>query len=994
MAKKIRKFFRRLGENRTLLLGVVFLAMFAVLIGRLFILQVVHGEEYADNFELQITKTRTLESTRGNIYDRNGKLIAGNKVSYSVTIEDNGTYNTTKERILSLNAELYRLCKLIRANGDSIDTSAFPIEVDENGAFVFTGEEGTTRDRFRADIYGQKKIDDMTAEQKSSSAETLMAFLAGPDGFGLDAYSDDEKYAYSAKDFEEYGLPYQTDESGNAVLSLSNQERLEILVVRYKMKQTNYQKYVRVTVASGVSSNTTAAIAENEDVLQGVSISEDSERVYYDGKYFSSLIGYTGQASSDELTELNEELKSQGKEETYSTESIVGKSGLEQYLETTLQGTDGSEEIIVNNVGKELETVEGSLVEPKQGNNVYLSIDYDLQIAVYKILEQRIAGILKQYLSDVKSVDTSTLANTDAVPIPIYDVYNALIENSTIDISHFSAADATEREQRIYALFQQKLQQVLAEITQELTGETATVYNDLSDEMQEYETFIVDKLLSSTMGILSSTAIDEKDATYQAWNDGTISLRDYLTYAASQNWIDVSALTQDDAYLDSQEVYQKLTEVILDRLANNTTFAKKMYHYMLLQDMIDGYDICNLMYDQNLLTKEDDDYAAYVAGNMTPFQLLSDKIAKLEITPAQLALDPCSGSAVITDPNTGAILACVSYPGYDNNRLANQMDTAYWAKLNTDESSPLYNKATQQKTAPGSTFKPLMAVAGLSEGVITPTSTINCNGLFGEGLVNESDYVHCHQLSGHGDLNIVGAIQNSCNVFFCTLGYRLGLDENGTFTQKRSLEMIQKYADMFKLDEKTGIEISETDPNVTDSLPIPSSIGQGTNNYTTTQLARYVTTIANSGTVYNLSLLQKATDSDGNDIDIGADFGPTVNSEMDVDSSIWDLVHEGMRKVISVSNATIFPESWPVELSGKTGTAQEDRTRANHGLFIGFSHYESRDDIALAARIPFGYSSMNAELVAKDILDYYYGLSDDVLSGQANSNGVASVRAD
>lgn len=994
MAKKIRKLFRRLGENRTLLLGVVFLAMFAVLIGRLFILQVVHGEEYADNFELQITKTRTLESTRGNIYDRNGKLIAGNKVSYSVTIEDNGTYNTTKERILSLNAELYRLCKLIRANGDSIDISTFPIEVDENGAFVFTGEEGTTRDRFRADIYGQKKIDDMTAEQKSSSAETLMTFLAGPDGFGLDAYSDDEKYAYSAKDFEEYGLPYQTDESGNAVLSLSNQERLEILVIRYKMKQTNYQKYVRVTVASGVSSNTTASIAENEDVLQGVSISEDSERVYYDGKYFSSLIGYTGQASSDELTELNEELKSQGKEETYSTESIVGKSGLEQYMETILQGTDGSEEIIVNNVGKELETVEGSLVEPKQGNNVYLSIDYDLQIAVYKILEQRIAGILKQYLSDVKSVDTSTLANTDAVPIPIYDVYNALIENSTIDISHFSAADATEREQRIYALFQQKLQQVLAEITQELTVETATVYNDLSDEMQEYETFIVDKLLSSTMGILSSTAIDEKDATYQAWNDGTISLRDYLTYAASQNWIDVSALTQDDAYLDSQEVYQKLTEVILDRLANNTTFAKKMYHYMLLQDMLDGYDICNLMYDQNLLTKEDDDYAAYVAGNMTPFQLLSDKIAKLEITPAQLALDPCSGSAVITDPNTGAILACVSYPGYDNNRLANQMDTAYWAKLNTDESSPLYNKATQQKTAPGSTFKPLMAVAGLSEGIITPTSTINCNGLFGEGLVNESDYVHCHQLSGHGDLNIVGAIQNSCNVFFCTLGYRLGLDENGTFKQKRSLEMIQKYADMFKLDEKTGIEISETDPNVTDSLPIPSSIGQGTNNYTTTQLARYVTTIANSGTVYNLSLLQKATDSDGNDIDMGADFGPTVNSEMDVDSNIWDLVHEGMRKVISVSNATIFPESWPVELSGKTGTAQEDRTRANHGLFIGFSHYESRDDIALAVRIPFGYSSMNAELVAKDILDYYYGLSDDILSGQANSNGVASVRAD
>ena len=138
------------------------------------------------------------------------------------------------------------------------------------------------------------------------------------------------------------------------------------------------------------------------------------------------------------------------------------------------------------------------------------------------------------------------------------------------------------------------------------TVDDAAVYNDLSDEMQEYETFIVDKLLSNSLGILSTTAINEKDDTYQAWNDGTISLRSYLMYAASQNWIDVSALTQDDAYLDSQEVYQKLTELILDRLTTNTTFAKKLYHYMLLQDMLDGYDICNLMYDQNLLTKEDD----------------------------------------------------------------------------------------------------------------------------------------------------------------------------------------------------------------------------------------------------------------------------------------------------------------------------------------------------------------------------------------------------
>ena len=100
----------------------------SILIGRLFYLQIVKGEDYLQNYELSIRRTSTIQGTRGNIYDRNGKLIAGNKVSYSVTIEDNGTYNTTKERILSLNAELYRLCKLIRANGDSIDTSTFRLK--------------------------------------------------------------------------------------------------------------------------------------------------------------------------------------------------------------------------------------------------------------------------------------------------------------------------------------------------------------------------------------------------------------------------------------------------------------------------------------------------------------------------------------------------------------------------------------------------------------------------------------------------------------------------------------------------------------------------------------------------------------------------------------------------------------------------------------------------------------------------------------------------
>ena len=822
---------------RTTVLIFIFAALSMVLIHRLFSLQIIHGQEYADNFSIMTTKTRTLKSTRGNIYDRNGQVLASNELSYSITLEDSGDYANNTEKNRSLNGEIYKIIQIIESNGDSI-SSDFRISVDSSGNYSYD-VEGTTLSRFKADVYGHSYIDDLTTEEANASAQQMVEDMLKRYEI---PYDHSDYKASELKKAQEAGLPEQ----------LTKEETLKIISVRYALSTTSFRKYIPVTIATDASENTVAAIQENKSLLEGVDVQEDSVRVYTDSIYFAPLLGYTGKISSDELADLRTENPDAG----YSTTSIVGKSGLEKVMESTLQGKDGSEKVYVDYYGKVLQIGEDSKEDPVQGNNVYLTIDKDLQIACYKVLEQKIAGVLVANIQNIKTFKADENTDASTIPIPIYDVYYALLNNSVIDIDHFTAADASETEQKIAAALERKQEEIFRKVDEQLTGSDTKPYKDLSEEMKGYVSYIVNDLLMDKTGILSETSIDKNDEMYKAWTkDETISLQEYLTYAASQNWIDVSALTQDDAYLDSQEVYQKLTEVILDRLANNTTFAKKMYHYMLLQDMLDGYDICNLMYDQNLLTKEDDDYAAYVAGNMTPFQLLSDKIAKLEITPAQLALDPCSGSAVITDPNTGAILACVSYPGYDNNRLANQMDTAYWAKLNTDESSPLYNKATQQKTAPGSTFKPLIAVAGLSEGIITPTSTINCNGLFGEGLVNESDYVHCHQLSGHGDLNIVGAIQNSCNVFFCTLGYRLGLDENGTFTQKRSLEMIQKYADMFKLDEKTGIEISETDPNVTDSLPIPSSIGQGTNNYTTTQLARYVTTIANSGTVYNLSLI-------------------------------------------------------------------------------------------------------------------------------------------
>lgn len=971
MAKKIIKFFKRFFSHRLSVLLIVFLLMSSFLLVRLFQLQIVQGEEYAENFTIMTTRERRLKSTRGNIYDRNGNLIAYNELSNSVTFEDSGRYSSTRERNLSLNSEIYRLINLIESCGDTI-TSDFHIIVDDSGNFAFDLEEGTTSlNRFRADVYGQSSIDDLTAEQSSATAEQIMEYLSGADNYAL--YN--EENPYTEEELAEYGLPAE----------FTREEQLKIVTVRYLLWQTSFQRYVQVTIATDVSDSTVAAIYENQDSLPGVAIAEDSIRVYNYSESMASIIGYTGSASQEELEELSEE------RDDYDSTSVIGKAGIEQYMETTLKGTDGSEEVTVDSVGRVQSINEESRVEPVQGNDVYLTIDRDLQEACYQILEQRIAGILVSNIQPIKSLEAAGIdpSETDAIPIPIYDVYYALIENSVINLDHFTEAGASAMEQWVYQAFLQKQEEVQSAVSAQLSADTSVPYSQLSSEMQEYVDYIVDDMLTEA-GILNSETIDTSDSVYQQWNsEHSISLQAFLSYAASQNWVDVTRLSQENSYLDSTEVYQALTEYILQEMAEDSWFYRIYYKYMLQDDILSGEDICQLLYDQGVLSTEDNAYASFQAGTLSAYDLMIQKISSLEITPAQLALDPCSGSIVVVDPDTGEVLALVSYPGYDNNRLANQMDTDYYYQLYYDLSTPFYNKATQQLTAPGSTFKLVTIAAGLNEGVIDNSTIINCNGLFGEGLVDTADQLHCWYLAGHGDLDVIGAITNSCNVFLCTTAYFLG-QENGEFSQSLALEKIQEYAELFGLGRETGIQITESSPQISTAMPLPSAIGQGTHAYTTSQLARYASTIYNNGTIYQLNLLDKVTDSDGN---VLQEYSPVIEDQMQLDDWIWEDIHEGMREMIQGSGVL---SSLNLELYGKSGTAQESDVRPDHGLFMGHAHSGNKEDIAFAARIAYGYSSTNAATVVRDMLNYYYELEDEseILTGGSTQSGLSNDHND
>lgn len=942
-------------NSRLIVFLVVIVLLAALLLERLFHLQIVQGETYQNDFSLRILKERTLKSSRGNIYDRNGKPIAYNELSNCITFEDNGSYSSTHIKNLTINSTLYHVIQLIEEEGDSVESVVddFRIALDEDGSYYYTAS-GFTLNRFKADLFGEALIDNLKAEYLNIEAADLMELLVGTGQFGYGIL--DPKITEEER--EEYGLP----------ATYTDHELLQLTALRAAIAAYSFQRYQTVTIARDVSDRTVARILENIADFPGIDVSEEYRRVYVDAEYMAPLIGYTGNISAEELEELQEV------DSDYTATDIVGKTGLESVLETTLQGDKGYEKLYVDNLGRILKVE--SRVEPQAGNDVTLTIDMDLQKAAYNILEQMIAGIVWQMTIDEREYKSEWGTSADDVRIPVYDIYYALFENNVLDVRHLKAKDASANEQRVYNAFLSKAAEIFATIKNELLSDQPAVYSEMEEQYQVYMSYIVNQMLMQDTGILNESAIDKTDPVYLAWTEEeTISLKEYLTHAISENWIDITKVGADSEYMDTAEMYTTLADYIADYLYEDDDFCKQVYRYMLQEDRISGADICLLLFDQGVLEMNQDEYDRLLDGSLSGYTFIKDKIWNLEITPAQLAVTPCSGSIVIADPNSGNVLACVTYPGYDNNRLANDMDTDYFNKLNMDKSSPFYSRATQEAIAPGSTFKLVTATAGYMEGVINLGEGIFCTGNFDE--VDPS--VHCWNTSGHGTLTLESAIEESCNYVFNTIGWRLS-DEDGVNVDEKGVEILQKYASMFGLDAKSGVEVPETAPRISDKDAVRSAMGQSDHLFTTTQLARYVCTLANRGTCYNLTLVDSITDSAGGVLE---KHEADVRNTVDLPDELWNTLHEGMRGV--VTNHKAFEGYTGVAVAGKTGTAQVTESIPNHGVFIGFAPYEN-PEIAFAIRIANGYASTNAALIARDLVSYYYGQQpeEEIITGHAS----------
>lgn len=938
---------RNVVKSRFFTVVLTYILLFSILIGRMFYLQIVKGETYDREASLQKQKTKTIRSARGKIYDCNGRLLVTNEQSYSITLEDSGELSENKDK----NAMIVKCIALIEKNGDELDVE-FPITRTKKGKFRYNVNRAAEL-RFKRDIFFCKSIHELKQEQQDMTAEELFRYIRTEDKVNTIHFFDKE---------ENY-----TDE-----------EAIRIMSVRYALLMNTYSKYDPITLSSDVSAKTVAAIKESSADLPGVEVTTEMNRVYYDSEYFSHIIGYTGLISSETLAEMKEE----DPDTEYTSADQIGKTGIEKEYEDELKGSKGSETLVIDSSSRVVSSQKTK--DAVAGSDIYLTIDSDLQKATYRLAEKQIAGILTSKLVNGKGHGTKG-KNAKGILISIYDVYDALLQNSIIDVAHFTRKDATSLEKSVYTAFSNAKKNAISSVKNHLRVNNKESGNQISETVDDYLDYVFSML--KTNQIFNTSTMDTTSSIYNKYINDKISLSELLTYAIKSNWINLDNLDIDDNYYSSEEVFQKITDYVLDEIQDDSFFDKKVYHAMVDKGTITGREICMLLYDQGVLKKNNATYARLNAGSISPFHFLKSKIRSLEISPGELGLTPCSCAVIVTDVKTGKVKALTSYPSYDNNKFANSVDNDYYAKISTSSASPLMNRATQQKAAPGSTFKMVTATTVLEEGIINPFNQVRDEVQFKK--INKP-WPKCWSTVSHGSINVTQAIQHSCNYFFYEMGYRLGNGHRNIVDNERGLGKLRKYADQYGLTEKSGIELSEADPTFSEIDVVRSSIGQGSHSYTPIQMSRYVTTVANGKTCFDLTLIGKIKDAKTGK---KTKKDSNVRNELDFKSSTLPAIRTGMKNVVQAGSIKSLFSNVPVTVAGKTGTAEITANEPNHALFVSFAPYEN-PEITVTVVIPNGFSSSNAAELASKVYQYYFDKSSrkKLLNSKASSPAMGNSR--
>mgnify|MGYP005760153431 CR=1 FL=1 len=354
------------------------------------------------------------------------------------------------------------------------------------------------------------------------------------------------------------------------------------------------------------------------------------------------------------------------------------------------------------------------------------------------------------------------------------------------------------------------------------------------------------------------------------------------------------------------------------------------------------------------------------------------------------AYDAKAGACVVMDVNTGDILAMASYPNYNPADFVGGISTSNWNNYTNNEAKPLVNKAIQNSYSPGSTFKMITAIAGLESGVITTTEKINDTGVYRKYGISMNCWYYTDYHRGHGLVNVSEAIEKSCNYFFYETADRMGIDE------------LAKFAKYFGLGTKTGVELqSETagvlanrenkqklhpdDPNWNPGNTLNAAIGQGDNEFSPLQMAKYISMLVNGGKKIDVSIVKTIRNADGSEVSkdeinnfVNKKLGleeETNTEDIQINQEYLNAVLQGMKSVTSDTTGTAYVrfKDFDVSVGGKTGSAEAPNDQV-HAWFVGFAPFEN-PEIAIVVMVENGRHGNYTAEVVRDIMEEYFGMN-------------------
>lgn len=915
-------------SNRVVILCIVIAAAFIAIYGVLYSTQIVQHEHYSQLQAENQYQEKNVTAERGCIYDRYGRVLAENvegKTLKYIPSSSNPDLISAIEGVLSI----------LDRNGEEMTLEVeFPIGYEEGRGYFFNDDftkysNPIAHDNFLAEVYNTSR-DELTEEQLETNATTCMQILCS-ERFGMDdTYSPEEK--------------------------------IRVASVRYAIFSGRFSPDEPILIAEQISDQTEVMISERAAEYRGFSIDKEFYRVYPEGELFAHIVGYVGRISESEL----EQKVAEGK--PYTEEDYVGKTGIESVFEETLRGTPG---VVRTEIDSEsgLPVSEVTMSPAVEGNSIFLTIDKDLQQTAYNALVKQIKNLLIDKITGESEPNGKTYSTVD--------IFCALIDN------HFIPSNVLESGVGEYLEIFRDVRDSAAD---RAVDEVLDLLINTRRPMKDFEIWEKDlyDLMVTNMRDEIHLSYDYQDDPefYPDYVDGLVAPFDFFQYCLDNSMFDLSVydIDRDDS---DDYIIETIMRTEMENLKELGDFSTFIYSYILSTGYYTEENFMYLLYEQGLISDVDGSMEELIDGEITVIDLLKYKILMDEITPSDVNLDPCSGSVVVSDPDTGEVLAIASYPTFDPNLFMNS--PTYYYQIIQDNSGPLSFRATEELRAIGSTFKMASSIAGLDTGVINVNTLIYDDVSF--PYSNSDSEPTCMNSFGHGDLDVIHALDYSCNYFFYQVGFLLSEPKPATpddppfgpestrdseyiFDDGVGLRKLKYYTDLLGLSTSTGIEIPESTPHASELDAVRSAIGQGDGNYSCANLNRYTCTLANGGSVYDLYLVDEIVAGDGQVIYSAA---PKLDHKAEISNEYISAVKAGMRLVVTDDHRDdfVFLEEAGVKCAGKTGTAQEKENHPDHALFTGFTNIDD-PELAISVMIPFGGGSKYAIPVFTSIAAYCY----------------------